>query len=150
MEICRCRNFQEQSPANIYLFEVNKRKTIDVVDVVLNGLVFKSLDSQSKGPCSKSLGGSKVDLVFHPSEVDKMSTGNLVVKSKHYVSTKIFQKQPFADVLQNRCSYKFCKIHKKRSTPLPMLFFCEFFIFFPFLQNTSGRLLLKFVEYLFL
>ena len=37
-------------------------------------------------PCSKLLGGSKVDSAFHPSEVDKISTrrisGNLVVKSK--------------------------------------------------------------------
>ena len=29
---------------------------------------------------------------------------------------KVVQKQPFADVLQNRCSGKFCKIHRK--TPL--------------------------------
>ena len=27
-------------------------------------------------PCSKPLGVSKVDLAFHPSEVDKMSTMN--------------------------------------------------------------------------
>ena len=27
-------------------------------------------------PCSKPLGGSKVDSAFHPSEVDKMSTRN--------------------------------------------------------------------------
>ena len=27
-------------------------------------------------PCSKPLGGSKVDSVFHPSEVDKLSTRN--------------------------------------------------------------------------
>ena len=27
-------------------------------------------------PCSKPLGGSKVDSVFHLSQVDKMSTGN--------------------------------------------------------------------------
>ena len=44
----------------------------------------------------------------------------------HYVSTKIFQKQPFDDVLQNRCSYKFRKIHKKRSMLLRALIFCEF------------------------
>ena len=68
----------------------------------------------------------------------------------HYVSTKIFQKQPFAYVLQNKCSHKFRKIHKKRFVPLPVLFFCEFFNFFPFLQSTSGRLLLKLAEYLFL
>ena len=29
---------------------------------------------------------------------------------------KSVQKQPFADVLQNRCSWKFCKIHSK--TPM--------------------------------
>ena len=36
-------------------------------------------------PCSKPLGGSKVDSAFHLSEVDKTSTknfGNLVVKGK--------------------------------------------------------------------
>ena len=27
-------------------------------------------------PCSKPLGGSKVDLAFHPSEFDKVSTRN--------------------------------------------------------------------------
>ena len=27
-------------------------------------------------PCSRPLGGSKVDSAFHPSEVDKMSTRN--------------------------------------------------------------------------
>ena len=45
----------------------------------------KVLDSQSRDPCSRPLGGSKVDSVFHPSEVDKMSSGNsgnLVIKSK--------------------------------------------------------------------
>ena len=46
-----------------------------------NGLVVKALYSQSRGPvsrgpCSKPLGGSKVDSAFHPSEVDKMSTRN--------------------------------------------------------------------------
>ena len=40
------------------------------------GLVVKALDSQSRGPCSKPLGGSKVDSVFHHAEVDKVSTGN--------------------------------------------------------------------------
>ena len=46
-----------------------------------------------------------------------------------YVSIKIFQKQPFkdVDVLQNRCSYKFCKIHKKMCVPLLVLFFREVF-----------------------
>ena len=43
-----------------------------------NGQVVKVLDSQSRGvPCSKPLGGSKVDSAFHPYEVDKMSTRNL-------------------------------------------------------------------------
>ena len=40
-----------------------------------NGLVVKALDSQSRGPCSKPPGGSKVDSAFHPSEIDKMSIG---------------------------------------------------------------------------
>ena len=39
-----------------------------------NGVVVKALDSQSRGPVSKPLGGSKVNLEFHPSEVDRMST----------------------------------------------------------------------------
>ena len=42
-----------------------------------NGLVVKALDSQSRGPGSKPLGGSKDDLAFHPSEVGKMSTRSL-------------------------------------------------------------------------
>ena len=41
-----------------------------------HGLVVKTLDSQSRAPCLKPLGGSKVDSAFHPSEVDKMSTMN--------------------------------------------------------------------------
>ena len=56
----------------------------------------------------------------------------------------------FDDILRNRCSYKFRKIHKKRSVPLAVLFFSECFNFFYFLQNTSRRLLLKLVEHLFL
>ena len=43
---------------------------------ISNGLAVKALDSQSRVPCSKPLGGSKVDSAFHPSEVDKMSTRN--------------------------------------------------------------------------
>ena len=41
-----------------------------------NGLVVKALDSHQEVPCSKPLGGSKVDSGFHTSEVDKMSTRN--------------------------------------------------------------------------
>ena len=38
-------------------------------------LVVKMLDSKFRGvPCSEPLVGSKVDSVFHPSKVDKMST----------------------------------------------------------------------------
>ena len=44
----------------------------------------------------------------------------------------------------------FAKFTRKDLVPLPVLFFCYFLNYFPFLQNTSGRLLLKFVEYLFL
>ena len=32
---------------------------------------------------------------------------------KHYFIKDNVQKQPFADVLQNRCSGKFCKTHRK-------------------------------------
>ena len=39
-------------------------------------LVVKALDSQFRGPVFKTLGDSKVDAVFHPSEVDQMSTRN--------------------------------------------------------------------------
>ena len=44
-----------------------------------------SLDSQSRGPVFKPLGGSKVHSASHTSEVNKMSTRNfweVVVKSK--------------------------------------------------------------------
>ena len=41
-----------------------------------NDLVVKVLDSQSRGPVFKTTGGSKVDSVFHPSEVDKVSIRN--------------------------------------------------------------------------
>ena len=43
-----------------------------------NGLVVKGLDYQSNPevPCSKPLGGSKVDSAFHLSEVNQMSTRN--------------------------------------------------------------------------
>ena len=82
-----------------------------------------------------------------------------------WLSTKKFQKQPFADVLQNRCSYKFCKIHRRTPVLEPFLnevtalrsksllkkrlqhsgFPVNFvkFLRAPFLQNTSGRLLLN-------
>ena len=64
----------------------------------------------------------------------------------HYVLTKYFQKQPFANVLQNRSSYKFHKIHRKTTVQVTVLFSSE--LFFRFLQNTLVRLLLTFVEYL--
>ena len=38
----------------------------------------KALDFQSRGLCSKPLGGSKVDTAVHSSEVDKMSTGDFL------------------------------------------------------------------------
>ena len=40
----------------------------------INGLLVKALDSQSRGPVFKPLGGSKVNSALHPCEVDKMST----------------------------------------------------------------------------
>ena len=51
-----------------------------------NGLVVKALDSYSRGLVFKTTegggggggwGGFKTDSVFHPSEVDKMSTKNI-------------------------------------------------------------------------
>ena len=39
-------------------------------------VTFKVLDSNPEVPCSKPLGGSKVDSAFHPSEFDKISTRN--------------------------------------------------------------------------
>ena len=49
-----------------------------------NSLVVKMLIHNPGVPYSKPLGGSKVDSVFHPSEVDRVSgiSGNLVAKSK--------------------------------------------------------------------
>ena len=41
-----------------------------------NDLVVKLLESQSRSPIFKTLGGSKVDSNFHTSEVDRMSTRN--------------------------------------------------------------------------
>ena len=41
-----------------------------------NGPVVKALDSNPEVPCSKPLGGSKVNSAFYPSEGDKMSTRN--------------------------------------------------------------------------
>ena len=41
-----------------------------------NDLVVKLLESQSRSPIFKILGGSKVDSNFHTSEVDRMSTRN--------------------------------------------------------------------------
>ena len=45
-----------------------------IMDLWSNGLVVKALDFNPGDPCSKPLGGSKVDSAFHPSEVDQMST----------------------------------------------------------------------------
>ena len=41
-----------------------------------NDLAVKALDSQTRGPRSKPLDGSKVDSAFQPSKVNKMSTRN--------------------------------------------------------------------------
>ena len=57
-----------------------------MVNIRSNSLVVKGLDSNTGVPCSKQLGGSKVDLAVHPSEVDKIRTRNFweirVVKTK--------------------------------------------------------------------
>ena len=41
-----------------------------------NDLVIKLLESQSRSPMFKTLGGSKVDSTFHTSEVDRISNRN--------------------------------------------------------------------------
>ena len=41
-----------------------------------NGLVVKTLDSQSRGPVFKPKGGSKVDSALHLPEVDIIGTRN--------------------------------------------------------------------------
>ena len=57
-----------------------------MVNIRSNSLVVKGLDSNTGVPCSKQLGGSKVDLAVHPSEVDKIRARNFwqirVVKAK--------------------------------------------------------------------
>ena len=62
----------------VWCYESNKWMISKGVSITRsNGLVVKVLDSQSRGPIfKKPLGGSKVNSVFHPSEVDKMSTRN--------------------------------------------------------------------------
>ena len=72
------------------------------------------------------------------------------VSSRHYVSTKTYQKQPFADVLRKRNSYKFCKISRKTPLVVTVLFSCEFlnFLRVPFLPNIR-TITLTFFEYFF-
>ena len=43
---------------------------------MVNYLVVKVLDSQSRSLMVKTVGGFKVDLAFHSSEVDRISTRN--------------------------------------------------------------------------
>ena len=79
------------------------------------------------------------------------------------VSPKITQKQPFQDVLQNRCSIFFCKVHRKtpalesleshikkrlqhRCFPVNIVKFFRI----AFLQNTSRWLHLKAIFQMFL
>ena len=53
-----------------------------MVDIHPSGLVVYAMDSQSRGPVFKTTGWLQVNSAFHPSEVDQMSTRNLVAKSK--------------------------------------------------------------------
>ena len=65
-----------------------------------------------------------------------------------------FRKQPPEIFCNKRCFQKFHKIHKKRPVPLKRPWHSCFPVNFakylrtPFLQNTSGRLLLRFVTFL--
>lgn len=65
----------------------SSRETLNY-GLLVNGLVFKALDSQSGVP--KPLGGFKVDSTFHHSEVDQVSTTNFWELSgkKYAVSSK--------------------------------------------------------------
>ena len=119
--------FKKSSLANIYMFKVNKRKTIDVVDVVLVFLLLKLNLFQTFFSSVSIVEFEQVNVSWVTSDGCFRNFIMNSVSLHHYVSTKIFKKQPFTDVLQNRCSYKFRKIHNKRSVPLPVLLFCEFF-----------------------
>ena len=63
MELCKYGTYRALN----YLVGSNKRD---------NGLVVKALVPNPGVPCSKPLGGFKVDSAFHPSEVGKISTRN--------------------------------------------------------------------------
>ena len=47
-----------------------------------NGVVVKASDSQSRGPMIKATGGSKINSVFYPTEVDQLKSWSWMVKSK--------------------------------------------------------------------
>ena len=64
------------------------------------------------------------------------------------------QKQPFADILQNRCSWKFCKIHRKtpvleslfnKVAHMVSYYLCEIFknTYFPITHRNQTTLLSK-------
>ena len=61
----------------IYIFiEKLRHRTVMTPSRWNNDLAVKALDSQTRGPRSKPLDGSKVDSAFQPSKVNKMSTRN--------------------------------------------------------------------------
>ena len=67
---------------------LNKRSKDGLHETHSDGLVVKVLDFQSRDPCSKPLGDSKVDSGFHPSEVHKMSTKNIwELSGKNYTAS---------------------------------------------------------------
>ena len=51
-------------------------KHVRVLNILSYDLVVRALDSHSRNPGFKTLGGSKVNSTVHPSEVDQLSTRN--------------------------------------------------------------------------
>ena len=63
------------------------------------------------------------------------------VSLHYYISFKKFQEQPFAYVLQKRCSYKFRKIHRKTPVSVTCLvIFLYFSLFIEHLQATASEI----------
>ena len=60
----------------LYFIFINLPSKLELNTVVKPGLILLTIMWNPGVPCSKPLGGSKIDSAFHPSDVDKMSTRN--------------------------------------------------------------------------
>ena len=126
-------------------FTYNTKRNLDTIRCNEGGNARCSLDENAK----KLLDKKKKNIYLK-------KENNYCSKLQSVYNCKL-QKQPPDLFYQNRCSWKFCKIHGK--TPVPESFFNKAtglwhryfsvnfakFLSTPFLQNTSGRLLLKLV-----